>query len=238
MGATTVGGPGHGKITSGIQPGALVRRTISFIHEHLPTWRDDPGREHIDSEERLNAQLCKFLNVVARHRDFSMVSFHHEERQSGRHRVDLSALPTRCMWIGPRHHSIYDPFLVIEGKRLPAPTLDREREYVTGGEKLNGGIQRFKLGLHGASVRAAALIGYVQDGTPAKWHTTINVWIRDLTAGKERDERWSREDRLQKLTEAPEAGVSVCESVHLRVNAASDRIQISHLWVEMAAGVE
>lgn len=233
-----VGGPGHGKITSGIQPGALVRRTTSFIRENLPAWRDDPEREHVDSEESLNAQLCKFLNVVARQSDFSMVYFHHEERQSGRRRVDLSALPTLGMWIGPRHHSIYDPFLVMEGKRLPAPTLDREREYVTGGEKLNGGIQRFKLGLHGASVRAAALIGYVQDGTPAEWHTTINEWISNLTGGKDKDEIWSLKDRLQKLTDDPEAGVSMCESVHLRVNAVSDRAQMSHLWVEMAAGDE
>ena len=41
----------------------------------------------------------------------------------------------------------------MEGKRLPTPGSGREREYVASatGEKPGGGVQRFKLGLHGAA---------------------------------------------------------------------------------------
>jgi hypothetical protein len=228
-------GVGNGRISSGIEPGTLVRRTIAFVRGHLPAWRDDPSRAPGDSEEHLNAQLSKFLNATARHGDFPMVHFHHEERQTGRRRVDLSALPTQSTWIGPRHHSVYEPFLVMEGKRLPAPSSDREREYVTGNEECSGGIQRFKLGLHGASLVAAAMIGYVQRGNLAEWHATINNWISEL--GGRRDAgacSWEDNDQLDILKTDQTMCVSECESAHNRVNSATDRIRLSHFWIEMA----
>lgn len=225
---------GGGKITSGIEPDTLVRRTIDFVRDQLPAWRDDPTREPGDSEEHLNAQLSKFLNASARQNDFSMVHFHHEERQTRRRRVDLSVNPTETIWIGPRHHSVYEPFLVMEAKRLPAPSNDREREYVTGGDKRTGGIQRFKLGLHGASLSAAAMIGYVQAGDSSEWHETINTWISELVgrsgAG---DCSWSEGDQLGNLTRNRKTFVSQCESTHQRVDAGTDRIRLHHLWVEM-----
>lgn len=58
--------------------------------------------------------------------------------------------------------------MVIECKRLPTPGgKDREREYVSGfhaNGSPTGGIQRFKLGLHGGQVHDAAMIGYVVNG--------------------------------------------------------------------------
>src|ERR1700758_3304164 len=101
----------------------LAARTLQFVDEQLAKWRDDPDRKEDDSEEVLNAQLCKFLSVAARDQ-FPMIHFHHEERQTGRRRVDVSALPTKKLIIGATYHSIYDPFLVFEGKRLPAPSRE------------------------------------------------------------------------------------------------------------------
>jgi len=57
---------------------------------------------------------------------------------------------------------------------LPAPAATREREYVTGGTEKSGGIQRFKLGLHGAQQEAGAMIGYIQDKDPKSWQSSIN----------------------------------------------------------------
>ena len=57
---------------------SLVERTLQFVYEQLGPWRSDPDRPLEDSEELLNAQLCKYLNAVASER-FPMVLFSHEE---------------------------------------------------------------------------------------------------------------------------------------------------------------
>jgi hypothetical protein len=171
-------GPGRGQISKG-PTDALVERTLEFVRSELPVWRDDPDRPTEDAEERLNAQLCKYLNVTARSR-FPMVHFSHEEKQTGTRRVDMSALPVGALIIGETYHTIYEPFLVFEAKRLPAPSYDREKEYVIGGATKLGGIQRFKLSLHGARQNTAAIIGYIQKDTLEDWHSRINKWICDL----------------------------------------------------------
>ncbi|MBM4045966.1 MAG: hypothetical protein FJ279_12685 [Planctomycetes bacterium] len=223
-----------GRITSGVHPGTLVRQTIGFVRHQLPCWRDDPDRRPEESEEQLNAQLCKFLNTRARH-EFPMAHFHHEEHQNARRRVDVSALPAEPIWVGTRRHSIYDPFLVFEGKRLPAPSSDREREYVTGLERRSGGIQRFKLGLHGADLEAAGMIGYVQQGTVLAWHEIINQWIADLAARPKSDVcSWSATDQLQQLRQDTRRAVAACQSSHARPDLAHGKaIVLHHLWVAM-----
>lgn len=234
MGHSSGAGGGKGRITCGIELGTLVGQTMEFVRARLPDWRDDPDRQPQDSEEELNGQLCKYLNVTARHA-FPMAHFHHEERQAKRRRVDLSVLPTEPMWVGTGHHSIYEPFLVLEGKRLPAPSRDREREYVTGLEKRTGGMQRFKLGLHGASLRTAAMIGYVQRGSTRDWHQTINGWIMDLAVRPGADIcPWGKEDRLQELREDSQRAVATCHSSHPRtVTTHSESIALYHLWAVM-----
>ena len=105
---------------------------------------------------------------------------------------------------GERLHTIYDPFMVIEAKRLPAPTSDREREYVTGKDKSSGratgGIQRFKLGLHGAGNEIAAIVEYVQKHSVQTWFGQINQWISDLATSNGKDGCvWSNAEKLQEL---------------------------------------
>ena len=73
---------GTGRITRGIDPGTLAMKTLAFVQQQLPKWRDNPNRSEVDAEEELNSQLCKHLNVAAP-REFPMVHFSHEERQRG-----------------------------------------------------------------------------------------------------------------------------------------------------------
>jgi len=227
-------GVGQGKITAGIKPGTLVSRTIEFVYAQLPCWRDDPDRQPENGEERLNAQLCKFLDVAAREA-FPMVYFHHEERQTGRRRVDLSALPTETIWVGHRPYTIYDPILVIEGKRLPAPSADRQKEYVTGLDNRSGGIQRFKLGLHGAQLDRGVIVAYIQKDGPASWHATINEWILALASGGFRDVcSWTAEETLRRLTDDVRSKAARCLSSHQRTSFAHRcAIILEHLWVVM-----
>lgn len=217
----------HGRITSGLTAGTLARRTIEFVRSQLPHWRDDPDRGHVEAEEALNGQLCKFLNVAARS-DFPVAHFHHEERQTGRRRVDLSASADSNILVG---HSKYQPFLVLEGKRLPAPATNREREYVIGRDRVSGGIERFKLGLHGRELNIAAIIGYVQRGSLPDWFVTINEWLTDLANSAEAN--WTIDELLAGFEHNPVARASVSSSTHARTNGVSNEIQLEHLWVDM-----
>ncbi len=225
-----------GRITSGIErENALAIRTIDFVSQQLPAWRDDPDRHQEEAEDRLNLQLCKFLDSRARN-EFPMVRFDHEEYQTGRHRVDLSASPVESTTIGVKLHTVYDPILVFECKRLPAPTADREKEYVTGGEDLkSGGLQRFKLGLHGANLSIAAMVGYVQGQSSCYWHERINRWISELVSGAAKDTcEWSSGEVLGPLEEYASKGISRCRSIHSRGRQARGKeILIYHLWVAM-----
>lgn len=235
-GRTSKGGASSGRVTKGLQRNTLIEQTLRFVQAELPSWRDDPERAEETSEERLNAQLCKHLNVAASER-FAMVHFHHEEKQTANRRVDFSALPRRAQFVGERFCTKYDPIIVFEGKRLPPPRNDRarEREYVSGGEAKSGGIQRFKLGLHGADHSLAAMVGYIQEGEPDDWLKWINIWIRDLEGTLGFDgEKWSAAEQLVEFTSDKSTGVALAWSSHARVRTATSRtIRIRHFWVEM-----
>lgn len=224
------GNPSQGRITNGLAPGTTVRKTLHFVESQIPRWRDMPGRPLVLGEEELNGQLCKYLNAAARRENFAMAYFHHEERQTGQRRVDLSALPPNATVIEGRSYSELDPFLVLEGKRLPAPTRDRDREYVTGGDKKSGGIQRFKLGLHGAKLCHAGIIGYVQRDSFDDWFTSINAWIAELA---EAVPEWLKQDCLTELQKDTVNRVASCFSVHVRVHSETSHIHLVHLWVDM-----
>ena len=232
------GGYSKGEITSGVTPDQTILRTLAFVYQLLPTWRDDPNRPAEGAEPRLNLQLCKFLDSQARRNSFPMVRFNHEEYQHDRHSVDLSASPVDAMVFDAKLYSIYDPFLVFECKRLPAPAKDREREYVTGGKKSSGGIQRFKLGLHGAKLDLVAIIGYIQARDAQHWHTTINRWISSLSLGKLTDGCvWDRNEKLGAFEEDAVQRTANCRSVHGRTGKVrSNRIEIQHFWVVMGKG--
>ena len=227
---------GIGRITSGISVRAFALGTISFVRQQLPAWRDDPDRPDEKSEPKLNLQLCKFLDSRARS-DFPMVRFDHEEYQTGRGRVDLSASPVTGLYLEATPYSIYDPILVLEGKRLPAPSSDREREYVSGTipNRPTGGIQRFKLGLHGARLDLSAMIGYLQDKSARHWCGKINEWILEL-AGKTIADGcvWKAGENLEFVEEDMTERVASYRSAHSRAgDVTSDMITLYHLWIAM-----
>ena len=224
-----------GRITSGlVEQDNLGLRTIDFVGKQLPTWRDDPDRPFEQAEPKLNSQLCDFLDSRARN-VFPMVRFKHEELQLGRRSVDLSAKPVESMVLEARLYTIYDPILVLECKRLPAPSSDRKREYVTGGEKRNGGIQRFKLGLHGAGLGLVAMIGYVQKHSVRHWHREINEWISELCSGTVTDVcEWNEKEALEPLEENVRKSLAICRSVHIRtIGKSINVVEIHHLWISM-----
>jgi len=224
-----------GKITSGLVPDTLALKTIDFVHAQLPAWRDDLSRPDEESEKRLNLQLCKFLDSHARN-DFPMVQFIHEEYQPNRRSTDISASPVEQTTIGAKLYTIYDTITVFECKRLPTPSNKRQKEYVTGGvEDKSGGIQRFKLGLHGVDHDIVAMIGYLQKCSVSYWHKEINKWIAELCSGIIPDTcDWNLNEILDLLEEDTSNGTAKCRSVHSRTSDnQSNRITIYHLWIKM-----
>ena len=229
------GAKGH--LTSGIvKQDNLVLRAVEFIYNRLPEWRDDPNRPQEKSEPKLNPLLAKFLNSRARV-GFTMVQFTHEEPQAGRTSADLSALPTESVMILARVFTVYDHFLVIECKRLPAPSKDREREYLTGGKNRTGGVQRFKLGLYAPREENAVLIGYIQSNDSKHWRGVILSWMKELAKANRQSDGtdWGNDECLEPLYSASNRSARWV-SRHSRTGSVSvSDISIHHLWIEMTS---
>ncbi len=218
-----------GRLAPSALPDNLIGQTVEFIWECLTPWRDDPERIRVEAEEDLNAQFHNYIQAQATSR-FPMVMFQPEQRQEGRRRVDISVKPTEVTEIEGYGYTKYDPFIVIEGKRLPAPSKSREREYVTGVDKISGGIQRFKEGLHGKEHDLAIILGYLQDGEAASWCSKINLWIDDLS--KSDAKKWSNNEALIDFQDSsPQYRMT---STHSRIGSCrSGSIKLLHFWVKL-----
>lgn len=225
-----------GRITSGIKHRVFQLAIINFVYQQLSAWRDNPVRSCEQAEKKLNSQLCKFLDSRARN-ILPMVRFNHEEYQTGRRSVDLSASPQEHVSFEAVNYTIYDPIVVIECKRLPAPSSSRE--YVTGPAtkkgKISGGIQRFKLGLHGAKHNLAVMIGYVQKHSACHWYKKINGWISELVSNPIGDGcAWTADETLKALKEDTSRDIYSYRSIHSRTDdIVNNEIELHHLWVVM-----
>jgi len=235
MGGKQINEKGYtGKITSGIQSRTFQLTIINFIKRQLPIWRDDPDRPLEQSERKLNSQLSKFLNLEAR-KYFPMIQFSHEEPQFGNRDIDISVSPEEEIIIEAQTYNKYEPVLVIECKRLPAASPDREREYVTGTKpnKISGGIQRFKLGLHGAKHDLAAMVGYIQNSTAQHWYLKINSWILELAKTPIGDGCVWFDETLKAFEGTASKGIHSCRSIHSRTGNMVNEIELYHLWIAM-----
>ncbi len=224
-----------GRITSGIKPYTLQLSIIKFIKEQLPIWRDDPERPNEESEHKLNSQLSKFLNIGVK--NFSpMFHFSHEEPQLGNREIDLSVSPDVEFIIEAQTYNKYEPVLVIECKRLPAASSEREKEYVSGVKpnKKSGGIQRFKLGLHGAKHNLAAMIGYIQKSTSDYWLTKVNRWILEFVKNPIGDGCvWCGDEILKESDPNQSEDIHSYCSYHTRTSGISGTVELHHLWITM-----
>lgn len=212
---------------------SLIDQTIDFIWSSLLPWKNDPDRPFAEAEEDLNGHFHDFLSSRA-NEEFPMVYFRHEQRQEGRRKVDLSAKPVKSITIQGVAYSKYQPIIVIEGKRLPAPTKSREREYVTGGESVTGGIQRFKLGVHGKKHETVIILGYIQKKSLQAWYSHINVWISELTETHPGD--WNVIESLSEFQSSDSDARARSVSVHPRVmGCRSTTIRILHFWIQCSS---
>lgn len=198
-----------------------IRTVLDFVYNHLEKWKDDPIRPAKISEEDLNNQLCRFLNVKANEAE-CLFFFHHEAPQGMKRKIDISAV---------FYSSYYDDRVVFEAKRLPAPSKKREREYVTGASKISGGIQRFKTGAHGRAHDVAAIIGYIQKEDALSFYKKINLWISEESTKPKTPLMWKAEECLTDFCcDTKHTARSI--STHCREGQCP--ILLHHFWILMS----
>ena len=218
-------------------PSTAKLELVSFIAEELPKWRDHRDRPFSNAETILTEHLCDYLNSAAYYSTvWDHIQFRTEtadEISSGR-KIDLTVKPRGAVLIiEGRRCSQFDMLFPIECKRLPTPKgKDRdEREYVTTKYGTTGGIQRFKLGLHGSAHTFAAMIAYVQDNSVGHWLDTVNKWIHDLS--KSPRSIWGETDFLHKISTDSTTGVCTLKSQHCRESGLV-ACELWHLWIIMS----
>ena len=218
-------------------PSTVKLALVDFIAKELPRWRDHPDRSAAHAETTLTEHLCGYLNsAVYRSSVWSHIQFQPEttDEMYGNRKIDLTVKPLAAVLIiQGRRHSQFDALFPIECKRLPTPKGAKrdEREYVFTKFSTTGGIQRFKLGYHGAAHTFAAMIAYVQEQSFSHWLDQVNGWIRGLAV--ESNSTWNNSDVLQLLSDNLETGISTLESEHQR-EGDLEGCELRHLWIRMS----
>jgi len=116
------------------------------------------------------------------------------------------------------------PLFVVEAKRLPAPSHNREKEYVIG-EKQNGGIERFKLEKHGKGMEEAGIVGYIEENDPDYWYNKINNWISELA---KQDNFWDEDEQLQNIEKT-----NCSYLISIAHKKSNIDIELHHIWIEI-----
>lgn len=116
------------------------------------------------------------------------------------------------------------PIFVVESKRLPAPSQNRELEYVKGvstSGKPNGAIERFKLGLHGKGHNSCGILAFIEKGSFESWIIKINNWI-------EQSFKFDSQSELLK-NEKKNNNYFYCTSKNYR---SEDKVNLHHIWIK------
>ncbi|CAL66344.1 hypothetical protein [Christiangramia forsetii] len=119
----------------------------------------------------------------------------------------------------------HKPEFLMEAKRLPAPTLKREKEYVVGttpSGNPNGGIERFKLGRHGAGHPHCGMLAFVEDSEFEDWFNSVNRWISELIPS------WSKNELLELQEVKP-----FCNHYKSKAEREDNELHIDHFWIKI-----
>jgi hypothetical protein len=224
----------NGKLSQGIEIDSSIRCVIDFIESNFIEFSKKIKGEIDANEKALTDKLCKFLNRNANGYPFY---FHHENienHSSGRSpQTDIGTLSeNEKIIIGDKSYNEFDSFFSIEAKRLPTPGHNREKEYVIGIEKPNGGIERFKKGIHGNNLKYSAIIGYIQNNDSNHWFLKINEWIRELISS---DPNFWKEDDILLPEKTKQEGINKYHSKNFRtiVDKKEEFIELFHFWIDI-----
>ena len=221
--------PGINIPSPSYEKGKINKRLLEFVDETLPVFQIEFKELKSSSEEVLTEHLVKTLAYHSNGKlPFIFLQEIIQKQAKGQNRkVDVGVF---------LHYKDDGPFFSFEAKRLPTLPKSREKEYVIGNDsnKPTGGIERFKLNLHGINLKESALIGYVQSDTIQEWSCRINGWINELIKSTSVSELlWSNSDLLvQNRNEADI--IAKFQSEHER--ADKSKIILHHYLVNINGG--
>lgn len=204
---------------------------VELIQGCLLLFAESVLRDHIQNENGLNRKLSRLITNVSANKGFPF--FAQPESMEDEARGNSPAADIGIYLHVDDIASDTPKITVFEGKRLNTYLgKKRQCEYVFGHDENGqhvpcGGIERFKLAIHGRDFYRAGMIGYLQDETPVVWQARVNVRITDL-AQKEYCPKWSEKEWLVPLK--TEGRVSTRSSVVCRHDS---EIHLTHLWVDL-----
>lgn len=213
----------------GPSPNSLFDMVVEFMKLHLPQFVESIIESAIVNENGLNSRLSRFITKAARNDIF----FAHRENMEDETRGDSPATDIG-IYLYDDDMGISSPLItVFECKRLTKNIgSKRRREYVIGHEKNGkqvhcGGIERFKIGIHGSSLNHAGMVGYIQDGHYCQWLKKINLWVSDL-CGRQCDPMWSEAEKLKLQRNI--GRITECTSI---VKRNKNQLYMTHLWIDL-----
>ena len=210
---------------------AQFKAVVNFLKAHLPQFVKSILKTDICNENGLNSRLARFItNAASKEVFFAGSDSMEDETKGSSPAVDIG------IYLSVRDIQIDPPLItVFEGKRLTTKLpKKRSREYVIGHEEDGkhikcGGIERFKLSIHGKNFNSAGMIGYIQDGMPDSWQLKINSWIRDL-CNQPFKLVWSENEQLTK--KETDGRITEYSST---VNRADSELHLTHLWIDLSS---
>jgi len=217
-----------GKLDAKALPCISRNAILDVIENGLVEFAGRKELRSIKNEKGITNRLCKILNCQ------KLLYFHHEgmqdEEKGTSPSVDIEALATDAAFFEARLFAKEETLMAIEAKRLPSLPKLREREYLVGHEKPCGGIERFKLGIHGGNAFTWTMLGYVQEESFSAWREKINGWIDELSKNAKTKMTWHAAEKLKMIVEKQTTARHQSANGRYR-NGNSDTIQINHLWV-------
>ncbi|MGZ8243644.1 hypothetical protein [Methylomagnum sp.] len=222
---------GNGNLL-GPAPGTQFHKVVRHLKVALVDFASSSMKKGIKNEPALNLNLAKSIGQVFYREDLPyMVLPEVMENEN----LGTSPRPDIGIYLFTSDEP--EKITVFEGKRLSSNGLPnkRHREYVCGHEENGkyvdcGGIERFKLSIHGRDFSYAGMIGYVQDGEFDVWLARVNQWICELSCKPTRAicPEWSEEEQLTLVGNEHE--IMQSKSVVYRTD---DQIHLTHLWVNL-----
>ena len=170
-----------------------------------------------ENEDIKNQKLSEAFNVLGTQNEKLWIGVGKEHNQFG--------IQTREDIYFYLEGDVRPRIFYIEGKRLPKANTISKEEYVEGistsGEP-SGGIERYKLGVHGEPQRLKhnGIIGYIEKKSVAEWEKIINNSILSLHP-------------LDSILNPVAKSKNEYTSTHVYTFSLNDRFTMHHFWIDL-----
>lgn len=228
----------------GPEDSCSIMMVVKFVERNLETFSKECSGSSVVNEKGLTQRLCILLNQQARLGCFPFLfekEYMEIPERGDSPSVDIGVITQsrEGVCVQSRWYSNKESFFSMEAKRLDDISTARQREYLVGRKENGkyrdcGGVERFKMGIHGKGLQYCALIGYVQKYDFNYWYRTINSWIDESIADCNSSTiSWDEGDKLVIIDNANQDNRAVAQ-FRSRNSREDGFVDLFHLWVNLA----